>query len=183
MIKVVTVKARSNPHSGFTLVELILSILLFGIIGILVVRVFLTGGKFYESVVNGQEISDNMFIALRRFNIDTANIRDSQHILYADNTRFLFIDSSLDTLQYRYAGGTLYRTVNSTGEFPIAQYLTDSTSFYYYNINEVAITENPVTSLSTIWSIRLKLVGTKGTRDLTLQSLKSPQNLKYGLVK
>lgn len=179
----VSVTARPKASSGFTLVELIISILLFGIIGVLLVQVFLTGGKFYESVVNGQEISDNMFIAQRRFNMDIASLRDSQHILYADSTRLQFIDSSLDTFQYRYAGGTLYRTVNNTGEFPIAQYLTDSTSFYYFNVNEVVIAENPVTSLTTIWSIRLKLVGTKGTRDVTLQSLKSPQNLKYGLVK
>ena len=176
-----TITSKSSP--GFTLTELIISILLFGIIGILLVRVFLTGAKFYEDVVNGQEVSDNMFIAQQLFSVDIASLRDSQHILYADSTRLRFVDSSLDTIQYRYAGGTLYRSINNTGEHPIAYYLTDSTSFYYFDIHEYVITENPIISTSTIWYIRLKLNGSKGSREMTFQSLDSPHNLKYGIVK
>ncbi len=169
--------------SGFTLIELIISILIFGIIGVMLIQIFFTGAKFYESMVSGQEVNDNMFIAQRRFNIDISNLRDGQHILYAGNTRFQFVDSYLDTIQYQYSNGSLYRQVNSTAESPIAQYLTDSTSFHYYTVEEMQIDENPVIHLHTIWSIRFKLFGTKGSRNVMTQFCKCPQNLKYGLVK
>lgn len=170
-------------QKGFTLIEVVLSVVLFGIVGLLLTRVISTGANLYESITNGQEIIDNMIVAQKRFNNDTANLLDYQHVLYADSTRFLFVDSNIDTIQYRYVNGILYRAENNNGEFPIAQYLTDGTTFCYYNINEVLITENPVVSLTTIWSIRLKMFGTKGTRDMILQSLVTPQNFKYGIVK
>jgi len=163
-------------------VETILSIILFGIIGILLSQVILTGARFYESFTSKQEIHDQMFLAQRRFNTDVANVKDIQNFLYADNIRLQFIDSNNNTIQYRYGGGMLYRTLNNDGEFPLAINLTDETGFYYYDRDENILSGNPV-NLKSIWSVSLKLQGSKGTENMTFWSLKSPQNFKYGIIK
>jgi len=163
-------------------VETILSIILFGIIGILLSQVILTGARFYESFTSKQEIHDQMFLAQRRFNTDVANVKDIQNFLYADNIRLQFIDSNNNTIQYRYGGGMLYRTLNNDGEFPLAINLTDETGFYYYDRDENILSGIPV-NLKSIWSVSLKLQGSKGTENMTFWSLKSPQNFKYGINK
>ncbi|MCG2716572.1 MAG: prepilin-type N-terminal cleavage/methylation domain-containing protein [Candidatus Marinimicrobia bacterium] len=176
---------KRHNDKGFTLVEVIVSILIFGIISILLGRLIVTGANVYESIFNRKEIKDNLYLAQRKLNIDLFGLRDIQHISYADKTILRFINSSLDTIQYRYQSGKLYRNQNSDGEHPIAQYLTDSTSFSYYTIQGSIISEDPLSSSSllTIWLVRLDLYAAKGTQTMKIQTATFPQNLKYGVVK
>lgn len=157
----------------------------FGIISILLVRIFGVEATVYESIYNNKEIKDNLYLAQRRFSDDLSSIRDIQHLVSADKTSFQFIKSNLDTVQYRYASGSLYRSRNSDGEYTIAQYLTDSTAFYYYTVNDSIISQDPLTSSSllSIWRIRLDIYATKGTQAMKIQTASFPGNFKYGVVK
>lgn len=171
-------------NRGFTLVETIISIVVFGIISVLLVRVFVTGAKVYENIINSKEIQDNLYLAQRRFSNDVFGVRDSQHLLIADNSKFKFVDSRLDTIQYRYSSGNLFRQENSASEYTVAQYLTDSTTFYYYTNTDSIINENPLSSSSllSIWRVRLDLYSEKGTQTMKIQTGYFPRNLKYGVV-
>ncbi|MCK4448044.1 MAG: prepilin-type N-terminal cleavage/methylation domain-containing protein [Candidatus Marinimicrobia bacterium] len=176
---------KRHNNKGFTLIEVIVSILIFGIISILLGRLMVAGANVYESIFNRKEIKDNLYLAQRKLNDDLFGLRDIQHISYADKTTLRFINSSLDTIQYLYQSGKLYRNQNNDGEHPIAQYLTDSTSFSYYTIYGSIISEDPLSSSSllTIWLVRLDLYAAKGTQTMKIQTATFPQNLKYGIVK
>lgn len=170
---------------GFTLMEVVVSMIVFAIISILLVRIFGVGAEVYESIYNNKEMVDNIYLAQRRFSDDISSVRDIQHLLYGDRTSFRFITSKLDTIQYRYASGSLFRAKNSDGEFEIAQYLTDSTAFYYYTVFDATINEDPLTSSSllSIWRVRLDIHATKGTQTVKIRSASFPGNFKYGVVK
>lgn len=172
-------------NRGFTLMETIISIMIFGIIGILLVGIIGAGANVYESIFNSKEIKDNLYLAQRRLNNDLFGLRDIQHISYADKTTLTFINSRLETIQYRYDNGKLYRSQNSDGEHLIAQYLTDSTSFFYYTIGDSIINQDPLSasSILSIWQVRLDLYATKGSESMKIRTTTFPQNLKYGVVK
>lgn len=174
-----------HNNRGFTLMETIISIMIFGIMGILLVGIIGAGAKVYESIFNRKEIKDNLYLAQRRLNNDLSGLRDIQHISNAEMTIFRFVNSNLDTIQYRYDTGKLYRSQNSDGEYPIAQYLTDSTSFFYYTIGDSIINQDPLTtsSILSIWQVRLDLYATKGSESMKIRTTTFPQNLKYGVVK
>jgi len=175
-----------HHDQGFTLIETIISITIFAIIGFLLIGILGEGINIYESVFNTKEINDNISLTQRRFNNDVFGLRDITHIIYADNTTFRFINSNLETIQYRYDNneGKLYRTKDSEGEYQIAQYLTNSTRFFYYTIGDAVINQDPLTStsLTLIWHIRLDIYGAKGDQSMNIQTAFFPQNLKYGIV-
>lgn len=176
-----------DQRNGFTLVEMLVSMLLFGLISLVIVQFILGSAKFYESIINGEEIRNNLYLASRRFSTDVASLRDYQHIESANSMLFRFIDSNLNTIQYRYSDGNLYREKNSEGEFPIAQYLTNDTQFMYFNSNEDILDPDVDfigdSNFTNFWTIRLQIVAEKGTRSMKIQSMIFPQNLKYGVVR
>lgn len=165
--------------------ETIISMIIIGIVGTLLVPIIGSGTKVLESALVNQEIKDNLYIAQRRFNHDVMGIRDIAHIHYADKTTLRFVNSDLDTIQYRYDGGKFYRSENSQGEYTVAQYLTDSTRFFYYTINDVMINEEILgdSTLLKIWRIQLDTYATMHSKSMKIQSLSFPPNLKYGLVR
>lgn len=182
-----TMRVRLIPNKhGFTLIETIISITIFGIVGILMIGIVGQGIKIYESIFNSKEIMDNISLTQKRFNNDAFGIRDISHILYADKTKFSFINSNLEPIQYRYDNneGKFYRSQNNDGEYLIAQYLTDPTRFFYYTAGDALINQDPLdtNNVLLIWQIRLDLYAAKGSQTMNIQTTIFPQNLKYGVV-
>lgn len=174
-----------RPTHGFTLVETIISILIFGIVGVLLVSIVKVGATLYEEVVSKSELRDNLYIAERRIVNDFLAIRDIKHFLYGDRTRIQFVKSDLDTIQYRYDAGKLYRKVNSATEFPVAQYLTDSTRFYFYTSDDSAILTNPLDATGRLatWSLQLDFHAKRSYHTMEMRTAIFPQNYRYGIVK
>jgi len=174
-----------NSNKGFTLIEVIISIMIFSVVGILLTHIMGQGATVLRSIFVSEEIRDNLYLAQRRFNQDLMNLRDVVHIRFADKKTFRIIDSYLDTIQYSYSNGKLYRNINNSGDYAIAQYLTDSTRFYYYSFHDAIFDEYTLgdTTLLKIWRVRLDLYGAKDNHTMKIETLSFPQNFKYGLVK
>lgn len=174
-----------RQSNGFTLVETIISILIFGIVGVLLLSIVRTGASLYEEVVSKTELRDNLYIAERRIVNDYLGVRDIKGFIYGDKTRIQFVKSNLDTIQYRYAAGKLYRKVNVAAEFPVAQYLTDSTRFYFYTSDDSAILTNPLDATGRLatWSLQLDFHAKRSYHTMEMRTAVFPQNYRYGIVK
>lgn len=174
-----------NNH-GFTLIEAIISIVIFGIIGVLMIGIVAQGIQIYESIFNSKELVDNMSLTQKRLNNDTFALMDINHILTARKTTFRFVTTNQDTIRYRYDDneGKLYRKQRNDVEHLIAQYLIDPTSFYYYTVEGVVINQDPLSQANRllIWQIRLDLYAAKGSQTMQIQTTIFPQNLKYGTI-
>lgn len=183
VVKRISVTLR-HAH-GFTLVETIITILIFSVVGLLLMNIVRIGATLYEEVLTKTELKDNLYLAQRRIVQDVLDIRDIKHAIYADKTRFRFVKSNLDTIQYRYYDGKLYRQVNTGSEFQMVQYLTDSTRFCYCTKNDSSITMDPLdaSSLLSIWSVRLDLYAERSYHTMNMRTSVFPLNYRYGIVK
>jgi len=166
---------------GFTLIELVMTMVLIGIIAYIVATALTTGIKAYFMTDFRKEALDQSRIAMERMTREIRNVRSSSDIwASSDATRFCFTNTDGTTVSFRYPGNTVVREegLANLAACPGAAGNTLATSItpflFQYIDNTGAV---GAFSAATTKRIRITITATKNTESVTLQSEVWPRNL------
>lgn len=149
---------------GFTLIELIATIVLFGIISVVVGQTLFEG---YKTVLVARDITDvdwqgNM--AVTRFGVDIHRVRSVSEVSRMNSSWFTFVDVDGNTVDYRFQGGNWERNsqVLASGIQGITlTYLdkdgaatTNADDLRYISVALTAVKNNSSVNYSTIFGLR-----------------------------
>lgn len=176
-----------RSENGVTLIELVLSIVLIGIIGIVAAEAFLYSTR---SVLTGnvvREATQVNRLALDRMIREIRNVLDKKCVGFADDKKFRFVDTFNNTIEFSWSGTSgdpLTRTENA-----VPNTLVDNVSslvFTYYNNADppgtiptptvCATPCSPTCTPTNIWTINMDLTTQTGTETVRLRSLVHPRN-------
>ena len=167
---------------GFTLIELVITMVLIGIIAYVVASALSTGIKAYFVTDFRKEALDQARIAMERMTREIRNVRSSADITTANATTFTFTDVSGTPISFALSGGNINRTSVATNTLAIgissigdATFLTGIFSYVLTNGTTTQAPTNP--QLSTIKRIKIGFIATKNTESVTLQSEVWPRSL------
>lgn len=100
---------RRRSQKGFSLIELIITIVIMGIISVVVGKILLQG---YKTFITSQNISDadwQGLMALESITNDIHNIRSAADIITISASTFSFVDMTGTTVTYTLSGSNLQR--------------------------------------------------------------------------
>lgn len=153
-----------TKKGGFTLIELMATIVLMGIISVMVGHVLLNG---YQNFITSQTISQTDWkglLVLERMSNDIHTIRSANDISIIGANQLVFIDVNSNTVQYQLSGNSLLRNsqtlVNGIQSFNLSYLdkngsVTAVPSFVRYVLISVAIAQdNLAQSYSTMAATR-----------------------------
>ena len=154
-----------RSQKGFSLVELIITIVMMGIISVVVGRILIQGYKTFITSQSISEVDWQGLLALESLTNDIHNIRSSSSITTISASSFAFVDMSGTTVTYALSGSNLQRnglTVASGVSALAFSYLDDAgtvtasaTAVRYITVSLTAV-ENGLSLTFTT------LVGTRG---------------------
>lgn len=154
-----------RTQNGFSLIELIITIVIMGIISVVVGKILLQGYKTYITSQNISEVDWQGLLALESITNDIHNIRSASSITTISASSFAFVDMSGTTVTYTLSGSNLQRnglTVASGVSALTFSYLDDSgaitataSAVRYITISLTAVQNNMSLTFTT-------LVGTRG---------------------
>ncbi|MBI3610612.1 MAG: prepilin-type N-terminal cleavage/methylation domain-containing protein [Nitrospirae bacterium] len=170
---------------GVTLIEMIFSIILIGVIGIVASNVFLFSTKSVLTGNNVREATQVNRLAMDRMIREIRNVRDNKCVQTAAAADFKFVDGQNNTVEFSWAGAgaPLLRNTTDTLVGNVS-----SLAFTYYNNADppVNITALPPTVCATpcaasctatnIWSINIDLTTQSGTETMQLRSQVHPRS-------
>lgn len=96
-------------ESGFTLIEIVMTLLILSVISVVVGRILFQGLDTFTTSNNISEVDWNGYIALDRIVNDIHNIRSAADITTISSTQLVFVDTSGNTVTYQLSGTTLQR--------------------------------------------------------------------------
>lgn len=176
-----------RSENGVTLIELVLSIVLIGIIGIVVAEAFLYSTR---SVLTGnvvREATQVNRLALDRMIREIRNVRNSRCVATATANTISFVDAASNTITYSWsgtAGAPLTRTQNAVTNTMVGS--VNSLTFTYYNNADppgtiptptvCATPCLPTCAATNIWMINIDLTTQTGTETVRLRSQVHPRS-------
>lgn len=169
---------------GVTLIEMILSIVLIGIIGIVAAQAFLYSTN---SVLTANSVREAMQVdrlAMDRMVREIRNVRDNKCVQTATATDFKFVDGQNNTVEFSWAGAGAPLLRNTTDT--LVDNMSSLAFTYYDNANPpLNITASPPTVCATpcaaacavtnIWSININLTTQSGTQTVQIRSQVHPR--------
>ena len=169
MVKLVCTR-RAN---GFTLVEVVAAIVLFGIIGAMVARLLAQG---FSAYVTGRNIAETDWqgrVALERFTREVRNVRAPADITITSASDFTFVDVDGNTI--RYCLGAVGTCPGAAGE------LMRNTQPLAYGISGVTFSYLTRTAVATavpaqVFTIVATFTATQGSISKDYTVAVSPRN-------
>lgn len=98
-----------KKQTGFTLLELVLTTVLMGIIAVVLGQILFQGYQTFMTANNISEVDWQGLLAVERFAEDLKTIRSANDITSATATAFSFIGSNNASVQYQLSGTSLLR--------------------------------------------------------------------------
>lgn len=148
---------------GFTLIELVVTTLVMGVIAYVVAIALSAGMKSYFTTDFREEALDQARVAMERMTREIRNLRDSSgaSVLVASTTRFNYVDTDGNTVDFTWANPNITRngSVLSTN-------ITGCT-FGYVRANG---TVDATFSAANTKRIRITIVSTVKTESVRIQS-------------
>jgi type II secretory pathway pseudopilin PulG len=162
---------------GITLIELVITMVLIGIIAYIVATALSTGIKAYFVTDLRKEALDQARIAMERMAREIRNVRDNTSITAADADTFTFTDTDGTLITFELSGTNLMRNTNtlSVGISSLAG-APFTTGIFAYVMADGTITQTPA-PLSAIRGIKIGLKSTVQTETVELYSEVWPRNL------
>lgn len=165
----------TTADKGFTLIELVITMVLIGIIAYIVATALSTGITAYFTTDFRKEALDQARIAMERITREIRNVRSSADITTADATTFTFTDVSGTPISFALSGGNIDRTSVTTNTLATG---ISSASIFTYLLSTGATTQSPIPAeIPLIKRIKIDITATKNTESVTLQSEVWPRNL------
>ncbi len=173
---------RRKPESGdvgFTLIELVLTMLILGIIAAVFSRFALQGIRSYSTEIDRGDVHSQARLAVERVVREARAIRSCADIAGAANpsATLSFTDTSGAPVDFTVAGGNLTR--NGVGNI-LAQGVTSAQPFRFLDMSGAASTTCPVpptpSAATDIWFVEIDLTCVLGGASLHLRSRVHPRN-------
>lgn len=151
---------RKREQAGFTLIELVFTMVLISIISIVIGKVFFQG---YQTLLTSSNISESDwqgFIGLERMVNDIHTIRSSAGITTINASQLAFTDVNGNSITFQLSGSNLLR--NSQ----ILASNVQSLAFGYLDANG-----NTTATASSVRYISIAMTMTKGDMTLSMSTL------------
>ena len=159
-----------TANKGFTLIELVMTMVLIGIIAYIVATALTTGIKAYFTTDFRKEALDQSRIAMERMTRETRNLRDSSSVIASSPTQFNFTDIDGNAINFIWTSPNITRNADT-----LATSITSLLFEYVDNTGGVVAGGGFVAG--TTRRIRITLTATKNTESVTLQSEVWPRSL------
>lgn len=164
-------------QKGFTLVELVMTMVLIGIVAYVVATALTTGIKAYFMTDFRKEALDQSRIAMERMTREIRNVRSSSDIWVGVNaSEFCFVNTEGTSIDFRYTANTILReepaTCSGAAGNTLATSITSLLFEYVDNTGAVG-----AFSAANTKRIRITLTATKNNESVTLQSEVWPRSL------
>src|SRR3990170_5276914 len=183
-----TLNAEQSPPSnvfiggtsnlkGFTLVEIVITIVLIGIISGIAAMIILQGVRAYSDEQSRSDVHYQARLAVERMAREIRTARQQSEIGTAvlgtitgnPTNSFIFTDITGTTITYSLTGTTLNRTVGGSPS-PLAQSVT-ALEFQHYT-SAIALTTTP----ACVWVVEINVTDTQGANSLQIRTRVHPRN-------
>lgn len=179
-------RLRQSASFGFTLIELVISILIIGIIGALSTRMLFQGAGIYFKQTDRQKLTNESRSVFWRIQKDIRNQGNAIDFGSSDSDTLFLIDIENQSRKYcARDNGKLFMITNSKS-FIIADSITpEKTNFSYYNSSFENITpiEGNVLNAAGVRLTKIDLFFNRNSDTLNLSSYVYPQNFRFGQKK
>lgn len=158
---------------GVTLIEMVLSIILIGVIGIVASNVFFYSTRSVLTGNNIREATQVNRMAMDRMIREIRNVADNTRVTVANATTFTYVDVDGNTVSFTLAGTTLNRVGTTTDT--LAANVLGLTLTYLDNTG--ATIAVPTLSPSTnIWWVQIAMTVGTGTDTVQFRSRVHPRS-------
>jgi len=162
---------RIDSQNGYTLVEVILTIVILGIISTFVGMFMFYDVNMYKHVKSGTEDVQESRMAVQRMSTELRQIASSDSISSANQTSIQFYDVEGDQILYQYSGGILFRNgaqmLNSVKTF----------QFSYFDNSESQLSV-PVSDHEDIRYIKVELEKYVNGKAIQISTRIFPRNFR-----
>jgi len=178
-----TMMNNTLDRKGITLIELVMTMVLMGIVALVVANALSTGVTAFFTTDNRKESLDQGRIALDRMAKEIRNLRDSDDVNASSATQFCFTDTEGVQINYSYAGTNLRRATGNCTAGSGATLSANITSFSFDYIRADGTVDasfvdtdpdNPATDTK---KIRITLTSTASGESVSLETEVWPRNL------
>jgi type II secretory pathway pseudopilin PulG len=167
-------------QKGTTLIELVLSIVVLGIIAYIVTDTFVYSSRSILAGNSARNATQGGRLAIDRMSREIRNIRDNNCVSTATGTTFSFVDAVNNSITYTWAGvgNPLMRSGNV-----LVDNVSNLTFTYYDNANPPntiavpTVCATPCASTcapTNIWTISIDLTTQSGTQTMQFRSQVHP---------
>ncbi len=155
--------------SGFTLIELVTSIVIVGVLSLFVSSfIFYEVNNFVFSNSRQQTVQDSRW-ALQLISKDLRQIVTPDSILYASGDSLSFYNVDTDVVVYTYSGNQILRN----GDLLLSS--VDSCGFRFYN-NEGDVISSPVEDVIDIYLLSIRFITSSNNNATKFSSKVVPRN-------
>jgi len=169
-----------RSERGVTLIELVLTIVLLGIIGIITAEVFIYSTR---SVLTGDAVREATQVnrlAVDRMIREIRNVRNDTSVITANAATFEFTNIDGDTIKFVLAGIDLNRVYTDPPSPAVTNKLATNVSglvFTYLDNTGAAIAGAPIVApaATNIWSVQVTLTVGSGSEAVQFRSQVHPR--------
>jgi prepilin-type N-terminal cleavage/methylation domain-containing protein len=148
---------------GFTLIELVVTTLVLGVIAYVVAIALSAGMKAYFTTDYREEALDQARVAMERMTREIRNLRDSSptSVLISTNLEFMFVDTNGNSVDFKYVSPNITRNTNTLS--------TNVSSCTFGYIRTDGTVDSSFSAANTK-RIRISIVSTINTESVRIQS-------------
>ncbi len=173
--------SRPIRRSGFTLIELIISMSLMVIVSGILAAIIISNFRILEEVSDRKKYVTRGLSAVNLFQREAGMITDSTNIVIADDQQFRFNDKYGNTWDYAVSSSDFTRLEVGIGTAKIlaTPVINASTTFQYFGGDNAELASTPLSAndLKLVRLIKLKLTMDDGFDGVSLLSIVYPENL------
>lgn len=169
------VSIGGTPHSkGFTLVEIVITIVLIGIISGIAVMIILQGVKAYSDEQSRSDVHYQARLAVERTAREIRLVRSATagDITTMTATNLQFNDINGNNIQFQRIGGAAPYSITRNG-LVLANDIQSVAISYYQNDGITAVTPATVT---TLWFVDISVTAQKGAETIQTRTRVHPMN-------
>lgn len=172
---------KPRLSKGFTLIEMIMSLIIFIIIAELAGPLLAIAVDSISYRVDRVDLEESGNLALARMSREIRRLRNNQSVVSATATEFEFVDRDNVQIRYRLAGNSLMRRQGAVENALADQVQAGGLGFTYLNDDGSAIA-TPAVGLGTNTNIRrvqIQIIFQNGNHVMTFQTQVMPRNVRH----
>ncbi|HWR73764.1 MAG TPA: prepilin-type N-terminal cleavage/methylation domain-containing protein [Nitrospirota bacterium] len=168
-------RLRDLRSKGFTLIEIVVTIVLVGIVTGIAAMIIMQGAQSYSIEQSRGEAHQQARFALERMarEIRLIRSRTASDISTWNNVALEYFDINGTQIGFQLSGGNIQRRENGGAWQTLATGIsTPGADFFTY----FDTTGNPPAVVTSLWTVQIDLIAAQGLETLTLRTTVHPRN-------